>query len=453
MGGQNVRLKSWSLLAQAMVCLVACAAPPIEAVAGPPDLGEPWQLTFESNFDRPSAADPDETVLIEAYDAWLPNSDEAKWEYRKGANKKAFAIEENAFLGEDEGQSVLVLRTSVDEEALARGENPMRNGYIRTRNYENTGPNDEVLFGQRYGYFEARAKIDSTSGQWFAFWLMPPRGIWCADDSGRDATEIDIVEGFPRKPGGASDRNRSVNLAIHYDGYSRFHKSQHTSFPTRETRARFRNFDSSEYHIYGLLWTPEKYVWYVNGQPVYEINDPALISQVANYIKLTTEVADWAGRIDHSQYPADSKVDWVRAWQTDTLAAGNPHLFEAEDDRVQLSNRARIDNLEAGTWCRNSFARTRSNRPASMTVPIADPVAAKQIGIRVTNPSDATSSVRLVVDGIEQQAWTDIDLDPLFVLTHELNQQVTETIEVIWTGDIGIDQVYIVPDATAQTLR
>ncbi len=453
MGRRNVRLKSWSLLSQVLIFTIACAAPTTEAVAGPPDIGEEWQLTFESDFERPEVAKPDEIFLIESYDRLRPNSDEAKWEYREGPNKEAYAIEENAFIDMDDETSVLVLRTSVDEDAAARGENPMRNGYIRTRNYENTGPNDKMRFDQRYGYFEARVKMDSTSGQWFAFWLMPQRQIWCADDSGRDATEIDIVEGFPRRPGASANRNRSVNFAIHYDGYSRFHKTQNANFPMRGHKAQFRNFDASEYQIYGLLWTPEKYVWYVNGQPVHEINDPDLISQQTKYIKLTTEVADWAGRINPSEYPADSKVDWVRVWQTDTLAAGNPLTFEAEDPRVKLSNRARIDNVEAGTWCRNNFARTYFDQPASMTIPIKTPVNARQIGIRATNPTDASSSVKLLIDGVEQKAWTDIDLELLFVLQHDLDQQIKEKIEVVWTGEIGIDQVYVVPDSQPQSLR
>ena len=72
------------------------------AHAAPPDIGEEWRLTFESEFERPTNAADRPQFLIEDFDRFARGSDNAKWEYRKGPNKDAYAVEENAFVSLDE---------------------------------------------------------------------------------------------------------------------------------------------------------------------------------------------------------------------------------------------------------------------------------------------------------------------------------------------------------------
>ncbi|MHA7898739.1 MAG: glycoside hydrolase family 16 protein [Henriciella sp.] len=423
----------------------ACAAPKFDPREGPPDIAGEWYLTFESDFEKPLDTIPDDGFALESYDQIVPNSDNAKWEFRQGPNKEAYAVEENVFIGglDDGADSVLILRTSQDQDPEGGYSNPMRTGYVRTRNYRNTGPDDEMRFSQRYGYFEARMILDTAPGQWGAFWLMPHRSTWCADSSGRDGTEIDIVEGYPRTPGSNKNRNKSVNFAIHYDGYRAFHKKQVQSFPEGRQRQTFSHFDASNFHTYGLLWTPDKYVWYIDGQPVYEINNPDQISQVAKYIKLSTEVASWSGQIDPDLLPADTVIDWVRVWQTDRLAEGNPYIFEAEDPALERAPGVNAQRLTAGTWCRGVFVKSNSTGRLKVSVP--DPVRTREIGIRVSNPEDADSELKLFANGKHLKTWAKIDLDQIFVLKHAFKGKVAEEIEIEWTGGIAIDQIYLVP--------
>ncbi|MEO1303518.1 MAG: glycoside hydrolase family 16 protein [Pseudomonadota bacterium] len=417
------------------------------AHAAPPDIGEEWRLTFESEFERPTNAADRPQFLIEDFDRFARGSDNAKWEYRKGPNKDAYAVEENAFVSLDEetGASVLVLRTSIDPASRQRKSNRMRTGYIRTRNYRNTGQGNETTFAQRFGYFEARMKFDPSPGQWGAFWLMPSYDIWCADDSGRDATEIDIVEGFPIPAGGSSNRDKGVSFAIHYDGYGRFHKKEFSEFPRPQDLDQFPNFSSTEFVTYGFLWTPDSYTWYVNGIPTFHIDDPDQISQRSKYLKLSTEVQSWAGALDPERLPADTVIDWVRVWQTDRLANGNPYIFQAESDTLQRSRGVRELREETGTWCRNRVVRATFRSQGEITIPISEPIHARQIGIRISNKTDKNSSVSIALDGADLQTWTDIDLDPLFVLKHDFDDTISNSITVKWTGDVAIDQVYLVP--------
>ena len=435
----------WTMSVVPLVAIAtACAAPQVKAIEGPPEIGDDWYLTFESEFEKP-ASGSQSGFALQSYDKFLPNSDNAKWEVRLGPNKEAYAVEENVLIGErvEGADSALILRTSRDDASSGDFSNPMRTGYIRTRNYRNTDADQEMRFSQKYGYFEARMILDTAPGQWGAFWLMPERSTWCADSSGRDGTEIDIVEGYPRKPGSNKDRNKSINFAIHYDGYRAFHKKQIQPFPEGRQRQTFAHFDTSNFHTYGFLWTPEKYVWFIDGNPVYEINDPDQVSQVEKYIKLSTEVASWSGQLDSETLPADTIVDWVRVWQTDQLAKGNPYIFEVEGPKVDLGAGVWTQHLNAGTWCRGTFAKSKGT--GRLTVPIAQPVEAKEIGIRVSNPDDDSSDLKLYVNGRLAKTWTDIDLDQIFVLKHNFRGKRAEEIKLEWTGGIAVDQVYLVP--------
>ena len=427
----------------------ACSTAYDPARGGPPDINDRWHLTFESGFEIPRPASDKRNIPIDFYDSLVPDSDNAKWEYRDGPNKGAYAVGHNAFIGKGDTQdgSVLILRTSLDldPDPADKRSNPLRTGYIRTRNYENTGPNQAPTFTQKFGYFEARMKFESSPGQWGAFWLMPQNKIWCADGSGRDATEIDIVEGFPSPPGRKQNREKSVNLAIHYDGYGRFHQKQDLAFPEKARSPLWSGFDASEYHNYGLLWTPDSYTWYVDGVPVAHIDDPDLISQSEKYLKLSTEVAGWAGNIDPRLLPADTEVDWVKVWQSERMTLGNPYVFEVENAPVTLAENVQVEQLETGTWCFNDVARARAGSIGRLTIPIETPVEGKQIGIRISNRTNDQSWVKLVIDGVVTRTWDAIDLETLFILKHSAAVTVSEEIELIWSEDVVIDQIYIVP--------
>jgi beta-glucanase (GH16 family) len=49
------------------------------------------------------------------------------------------------------------------------------------------------------------------------------------------------------------------------------------------------------FHDYGLLWTKEQYVFYVDGKEVWR-SAAGGVSQVPEYLKLTEEIGKWGGR-------------------------------------------------------------------------------------------------------------------------------------------------------------
>ena len=107
-------------------------------------------------------------------------------------------------------------------------------------------------FSQKYGYFEIRAKIPVGTGVWPAFWLLADDGGW--------PPEIDVMEGRGQEVG-------DMAMTTHWR--------------TRATgRVQSCGFDflvpdaSRDFHDYGVLWTSERIVYYIDRKPVSDIKVP-----------------------------------------------------------------------------------------------------------------------------------------------------------------------------------
>ena len=68
------------------------------------------------------------------------------------------------------------------------------------------------------------------------------------------------------------------------------------------------------FHDYALLWTPEEYVFYVDGKEVWRTKAGG-VSQVPEFLKLTEEIGKWGGDITKAQLPDYFEVDYVRVYE------------------------------------------------------------------------------------------------------------------------------------------
>lgn len=165
-----------------------------------------------------------------------------------------------------------------------------------------------------HGYYEARVQFNSSPGMWSAFWMESPTIGDFIGNPELSGTEVDIVEHRVTDDEG-DDLTRRYLSAIHWDGYDDgVHKW------VQETHDEQPGLDNGTWNVYGLLWTPEKYVFYFNGVPVWEHDQQ--VSQVGHYIQFSSlgKNGSWAGDIPAGGYGsfADSTtnmyVDWVRAY-------------------------------------------------------------------------------------------------------------------------------------------
>ncbi|MCS6880718.1 MAG: glycoside hydrolase family 16 protein [Chloroflexaceae bacterium] len=220
------------------------------------------------------------------------------WERRLG-----WWSEEDAYL---DGRGNLVLRTREVPLAEFREKCPQdeRNPWgakYWDNEYFSGAIRSRGKFERAFGYFEARVAFayDATRpGHWPAFWLYND-SVKLVDNSGRDGTEIDIFEYW---------ETDFVTHALHWDGYD----DQHHKKAVREVRMPGL---SAGYHVFGLLWTPDVYVFYIDGKETWRTAQGG-VAQTPLYIKLTDEIEAYYGLVSEADLPHHTLVDYVRVYET-----------------------------------------------------------------------------------------------------------------------------------------
>lgn len=169
-------------------------------------------------------------------------------------------------------------------------------------------------FEQAYGYYEVRCILPSAQGMWSAFWLTNANVK--TDVPGTQASEIDIMESPLWKTRWQRERGL-VTQNIHYGGYELGHRYRNIAVSSADQ-------PYGKYNTYGLLWTPEEYIFYINGKETGRSTFGGVCKEPL-YMLLSTEVDGvggspsygWSGKITKNsaeQMPADFVVDYVRVW-------------------------------------------------------------------------------------------------------------------------------------------
>ena len=189
-------------------------------------------------------------------------------------------------------------------------------GGIETRritgdNNSNKGSSDEILFGQAFGYFEARVKFPDTDGLWSAFWLQSSNQRKVASE-GVDGTEIDIFESAFRR-----SKTSKMGHALLWNGYGAFSKVDDSIVELEQDL-----YDG--YHTFALKWMPEYYVFYIDGKPTWASMGGG-VSKVQEFLRLTVEIDAGDAYGPHGQkigkFDEASEsifyVDYVKVWQNE----------------------------------------------------------------------------------------------------------------------------------------
>jgi glycosyl hydrolase family 16 len=168
-------------------------------------------------------------------------------------------------------------------------------------------PHAQNYAAWRYGYFEARLRWDVAKGAWPALWLIPVEDATGQDiyDGTKESGEIDIFEG-------QGDHPHVFYGTLHDWVNLRDHASRNNAFSLPN------NMDFSQFHTYGLLWTPGKVIWYLDNQPLHSESTPAIFDRQHFFLVLSMqEGEDWkAGNLSHVTASSMTlNVDWVRVWQ------------------------------------------------------------------------------------------------------------------------------------------
>lgn len=152
-----------------------------------------------------------------------------------------------------------------------------------------------------YGYFECKAQVQNSNGPWAAFWMQSPQ-ISNGEDPGKFGAEIDIMEYV-------QELGDQMTHCVHW-AYGPNQKSVGRLISSLDGL-------SKGYHTYGLEWTPEKYIFYIDGLKFHEITEG--ISHIDQYMILSMEIPPTLERLKKAIAPDTFKVDYVKVYKKGQL--------------------------------------------------------------------------------------------------------------------------------------
>ncbi|UOG77374.1 family 16 glycosylhydrolase (plasmid) [Hymenobacter tibetensis] len=244
-----------------------------------------WRLVFADEFNSTGGFDA------------------SKWVYcpRQTSAWNKYLTSSPNYVSQDGANLVLKM-----DNAVISGDNvPYHSGGVQTA----------TKFNLRYGKVEVRAKFKKGQGSWPAIWMMPETssyGGW--PNSG----EIDIME------------------HVNYENviYNTIHNGAVTGPGGGSTASRATAYNSTDYNLYGMVWTPSAIEFYVNNVLTYTYSKAAGATSAQwpfdkpFYLILNQAGgAGWPGPITNADLPFNMQVDWVRVYKQEELV--NPGLESA----------------------------------------------------------------------------------------------------------------------------
>lgn len=231
--------------------------------------GVPYHLAFEDDFEG--------TKL-----------DSSKWVHSpqwKRQDLNNYWKDEMAFL---DWKGNLVIQMEYD-----RYTDRFNSGAVETRD----------RFEQVYGYFEIKCTLNNVPGYWTAFWLYDD-AVGSEVNGGRDGTEIDIYES-------AYHDRKQIQHTLNWDGYGAAHKS--------EGMVVDADVYDGDFHTFGLLWTRDEYVYYIDGKETWRTDAKKAegTCEVPLYMIISAETGSWTGKPETKALPDSILIDYVRVYSAD----------------------------------------------------------------------------------------------------------------------------------------
>ena len=213
-----------------------------------------------------------------------------------------------------------------------RGSGPRRGGYnaesqVRVENgnliiageYLTDGAYGEgwytgmIKLRERYcrGYFEIKCKVNADSGFWSAFWIQADHPYEAQySKGGVGGAEIDIFESM------SYDRvigKNSVAQTIHCAGVDGVQEG----FQSERLGDFYGNNIYEEYNTYGLEWTEDEYIFYINGVETRRSSFGNGVSEVEEDVIVSLEIPDESklAELDKETYQTEYIIDYVKIYQ------------------------------------------------------------------------------------------------------------------------------------------
>ena len=110
------------------------------------------------------------------------------------------------------------------------------------------------------GYYEIRCKCNKGEGFWSAFWIQAENPYEASSIGGINGAEIDIFEALNASKSTNKMRN-AVTSTIYCNGYD----EDDENLDAFRIGTFYVDDIYDEYNTYGLKWTEDEYIFYING--------------------------------------------------------------------------------------------------------------------------------------------------------------------------------------------
>ena len=163
----------------------------------------------------------------------------------------------------------------------------------------------------KQGYFEIRCICNDSPAYWSAFWIQA-NGPYTASISqgGVGGAELDIFESMGY---GEGLKHNSVTQTIHCSGVDGVQEG----FQSANLGAFYGNNIHEEYNTYGLEWTEDEYIFYINGVETTRSTFGNGVSQVLEEVIVSLEIPDGEqlADFDKDEFKTEFIVDYVKIYQ------------------------------------------------------------------------------------------------------------------------------------------
>ena len=165
-----------------------------------------------------------------------------------------------------------------------------------------------------YGYYEARAK-SMKAAVCNAFWLYDPLDESIKYIEGEYSEEIDIFEVFGKA-------NKKENQRAYYAAVHRYQtpyveslvNKRKYKLENRYTRLEVPYDFYEDFHVYGLLWTADELVWFLDGKEVFRRKNDFFKRPL--HVIFDAEIMEtWDGLPNVDDLPSTFEVDYIRVWR------------------------------------------------------------------------------------------------------------------------------------------
>ncbi|MDR7252089.1 beta-glucanase (GH16 family) [Nocardioides sp. BE266] len=199
-----------------------------------------------------------------------------------------------------------VLQLSVDEDPEKEGQDCQLPGRRKQVAYRVNGHvGTEGLYSYTYGFAAARIRTQSARGQHSAFWMQAVGGQH-KGGAKKGGAEIDVMEYF-----GDNHPQGGLTSFTYYLDKAGKKRTVGGWVPDLD---QYGDDWSKKYHVFSVEWTPEEYVFRIDGQVTHRIEEET--SGRPEFLILSLLSSDYELPRFNGELPEHMEVDWARVWET-----------------------------------------------------------------------------------------------------------------------------------------